>query len=216
MLARNIRRPRPIQSFVSIRSVKYNLFRQLSWPTEHELPTVYPGKVEAVYSMLVSEMASMRQRLTTQADSWGLALHSKEFAQRLDKEDPLHALRDQFHYPTDRIYFLGNSLGLQPKSTAGLIQEELVTWAEWANEGHHTHPYRRPWVNTEEEVETMMEPIVGAMSGEVAIMGSLSANLHILLCAFYRPTAQRYKIVIDGHAFPSDHVLCVHSEPHRP
>jgi len=37
-------------------------------------------------------------------------------------------------------------------------------------------------------------------------MGSLTANLHLLMAAFYSPTPQKHKIIIESRAFPSDHV----------
>jgi kynureninase len=48
--------------------------------------------------------------------------------------------------------------------------------------------------------------IVGALPDEVAIMGSLTMNLHLLMASFYKPTETRNKIILDWKAFPSDHV----------
>lgn len=51
-----------------------------------------------------------------------------------------------------------------------------------------------------------MAPVVGARQSEVAVMGSLTANIHLLMGSFYRPDQTRYKIIMEGKAFPSDHV----------
>lgn len=51
-----------------------------------------------------------------------------------------------------------------------------------------------------------MAPIVGASQSEVAVMGTLTANLHLLMASFYRPTKEKFKIILEGKAFPSDHV----------
>lgn len=51
-----------------------------------------------------------------------------------------------------------------------------------------------------------MSKIVGAAPEEVAAMGTLTMNLHLLLASFYKPTATKHKILMDWKAFPSDHV----------
>jgi len=52
-----------------------------------------------------------------------------QFAQQLDSNDPLRSFRDLFIIPSrdskEQIYFLGNSLGLQPKKTEAAIKEVL-------------------------------------------------------------------------------------------
>lgn len=53
----------------------------------------------------------------------------------------------------------------------------------------------------------MIAPIVGAQVSEVAVMETLTANLHLLMSAFYKPDITgRHKIIIESKAFPSDHV----------
>ena len=49
-------------------------------------------------------------------------INSLEYAKEQDNLDKISYLRDHFHIPKDKngkdwLYFTGNSLGLQPKST---------------------------------------------------------------------------------------------------
>jgi len=141
----------------------------------------------------------------------------RDFALYLDSLYP--TFRQDFHIPTNEgvgavdhphprrecIYFCGNSLGLQPKLTGALIQAELDVWATRGVQGHFRHD-KWPWVSIHETCTVGMAEIVGAKVDEIAIMGSLTANLHLLMAAFYVPTPQKYKIIIESKAFPSDHV----------
>lgn len=128
-------------------------------------------------------------------------------AKQLDSEDALKHLRSDFLFPKQKngipyIYLCGNSLGLQPKNTKQYINEELEDWEKYGVEGHFEA--RHPWLPYHEFVTESLARIVGAKNSEVVAMNSLTVNLHILMTSFYRPTKQRYKIVIEGNAFPSD------------
>ena len=130
-----------------------------------------------------------------------------EFAQNLDMADSLSYLRNQFHIPKDKngnnwLYFTGNSLGLQPKSTKNYINQELEDWANLGVEGHFEA--KNPWLHYHEYLTDKMAKIVGAKPIEVVVMNTLTTNLHLLMVSFYRPTTTKYKIVIESDAFPSD------------
>ena len=133
--------------------------------------------------------------------------NSLTFAQDLDREDPLHHFRDKFHIPRlndqDVIYFTGNSLGLQPKNTRTYIEEELEGWATLGVDGHF-HSQKRPWFYYHKFSKEALAKIVGAKPSEVVSMNNLTVNLHLMMVSFYRPTATRYKIMIEAGAFPSD------------
>ncbi len=117
--------------------------------------------------------------------------------------------RSEFVCP-DKVYLCGNSLGLLPAKTKELITEELHVWGDKGVCGHFDHPYGRPWVSVDDNVVEESAKIVGAKQNEVAIMNSLTANLHFLMISFYRPVGKRVKILMESHAFPSDYV-CFYS-----
>jgi kynureninase len=109
----------------------------------------------------------------------------------------------------ESIYLCGNSLGLPPRRVKSYIASYLNTWASLGVYGHFKDPGNAltvPWVRIDEQTRDAACKIVGALPDEVAVMQSLTANLHLLMASFYRPTKERYKIIIEGKAFPSDHV----------
>ena len=125
----------------------------------------------------------------------------------MDEEDSLKNFRERFYIPKhsngeDVLYFTGNSLGLQPKTTRNYIEQELKDWETLGVEGHFAA--KNPWLPYHEFVTGGLAKIVGAKKSEVVAMNSLTVNLHLLMVSFYRPTAAKYKIVIEADAFPSD------------
>jgi kynureninase len=115
-----------------------------------------------------------------------------------DGRDPAPA-RDRFALP-EEAYFAGNSLGLQPLAAADAVTTRMAEWSTLAVEGW----WDAGWLQAADALRAPMARIVGAEPDDVAIMNTLTVNLHLLLAALYRPTSERYRIVIDDDAFPSD------------
>ena len=128
------------------------------------------------------------------------------FAQKLDEADQLRHFRSQFLFPNHNgkyfIYLCGNSLGLQPKVASEVLKGQLDNWANYAVEGWFDGS--EPWMFYHKELKKLMAPIVGALPAEVCPMNTLTVNLHLLMVSFYQPKGKRFKIIMEGGAFPSD------------
>ncbi|WP_433851822.1 kynureninase [Stenotrophomonas nitritireducens] len=133
-------------------------------------------------------------------------LLSPAHAAALDAADPLRHLRGQFLFPqhqgADQAYFVGNSLGLQPRGAQAMVQEVMELWARIAVEGHFTGPTH--WMNYHRLVRDPLARVVGAQPVEVVAMNTLSVNLHLMMVSFYRPTRERPAILMEAGAFPTD------------
>lgn len=162
---------------------------------------------------------------------------TKNYAKYLDEHDPLPHSKKLFRIPTkkqlksnkigpllvptdeqdiqdssspDSVYLCGNSLGLQPHRTASQILHYITTWATQGVYGHFKPLVDSPlpeWLDMDMRASDSMAPILGALPSEIAVMQTLTGNLHLLMSAFYRPDLRgRHKIIIESQAFPSDHV----------
>ena len=131
----------------------------------------------------------------------------QEFAEQMDANDPVASLRKEFYIPKaasglDSIYFCGHSLGLQPITARKNIEKTLYDWEKLGVEGHFHGAPR--WLDYSELLSPKLAKIVGAQQSEIAIMNTLTVNLHLMLVSFYRPTPDKHKILIEANAFPSD------------
>ncbi|XP_061788314.1 kynureninase [Nerophis lumbriciformis] len=169
----------------------------------------------------MDHLADLTARETVEriATLLGCGPTSEKVAAFLDEHDELRHLREKFLLPKisdlppsdlalvdgsqDSIYLVGNSLGLQPKTTKKYLEEELDKWAKIGAHGHTEGS--RPWAWAENNLEALMAKVVGALPEETALMNGLTVNLHLLLLSFYQPTAARHKILLEHKAFPSDH-----------
>ncbi len=125
--------------------------------------------------------------------------------ERLDQQDPLRSLRDQFDLPSGVIYLDGNSLGVLPKTTAARVAQAVThEWGQdliksWNTAGWFTLPQR---------VGDKMARVIGAQAGEVVAADSTSINLFKVLAAALHMAAadhpHKTKIVSERSNFPTD------------
>src|SRR5580692_7604058 len=124
----------------------------------------------------------------------------------MDERDRLKEFRGRFLLPKtadrDCVYLCGHSLGLQPKTAAAYVEQELKDWADLGVEGHFRA--KNPWMPYHRLLTEQTAELVGAKPLEVVVMNSLTVNLHLMMVSFYRPTKKRHKIVVERGAFPSD------------
>jgi kynureninase len=128
-------------------------------------------------------------------------------ALRLDADDPVPSLRDRFELPLapdggHAVYVVGHSLGALPRSAREAVIEELDAWSRLGVEGHFRE--HDPWFTYSDLFSAPLARLVGAEPAEVVAMNTLTVNLHILFGSFYQPTRERYKVLIEAGAFPSD------------
>jgi kynureninase len=129
-----------------------------------------------------------------------------------DAADPLASFAAEFHHPFDGeerrlVYLCGHSLGLQPKSAAQYVEQELMDWQRLGVLGHHVAA--RPWIRYHEQAAAPLAVLVGALESEVVAMNSLTVNLHLMMVSFFRPDSGRNRILIEKSAFPSDRYAVV-------
>ncbi|PJK02740.1 kynureninase [Lysobacteraceae bacterium NML71-0210] len=133
-------------------------------------------------------------------------LHAHDYAAAQDAACALRHFREEFllpqHEGQPQAYFVGNSLGLQPKAARTHVEEVLHKWASEAVEGHFNGSGQ--WMRYHELVRDGLAEIVGAKPSEVVAMNSLTANLHLMMASFYTPTPERNAILIEKGSFPSD------------
>jgi kynureninase len=125
--------------------------------------------------------------------------------QALDAQDPLRALRDQFHLPEGTIYLDGNSLGVMPRSTPARVAD--VVTREWGTDLIQSWN-KAGWFAMPQAVGDKIARLIGAGSGEVVATDSTSINLFKVLSAAIAmaqaDAPQRRRIVSERSNFPTD------------
>ena len=135
-----------------------------------------------------------------------------DHALALDAADPLAGFAAEFHHPFDAdgrrlLYLCGHSLGLQPRSAAQQVEQELADWRRLGVIGHHRA--QRPWIEYHEHAAAPLANLLSSDPAEVVAMNSLTVNLHLMMVSFFRPQGTRNRVLIERSAFPSDRYAVV-------
>ena len=130
----------------------------------------------------------------------------KQDALKMDSQDPISWVKNEFEYgkghKDDKIYFCGNSLGLQHNSVREKIDLHLTQWKNSAVESHFSGDY--PWIEIQDKIKLILKDFLVCETSEIAIMNALSVNLHLLMISFYHPKNKKSKIAISTKAALAD------------
>ncbi|MDM0113011.1 kynureninase [Variovorax sp. J22R133] len=127
-----------------------------------------------------------------------------EDCKRLDAQDPLRTLRDQFTIPAGVIYLDGNSLGVMPKAAPARVAE--VVTGEWG-EGLIRSWNTAGWFDLPQRLGDKVARLIGAAPGEVVCTDSTSINLYkVLFAALSQAKAdpKRRVVISERSNFPTD------------
>ncbi len=122
-----------------------------------------------------------------------------------DAQDPLHALRAQFHLPDGVIYLDGNSLGALPRSAVAAVEQ--VVRQEWG-QGLIRSWNDAGWIDLPRRIGDKIASLIGASPGTVVATDTTSTNLYKVLSAALGIAAQdapgRRKVLSERSNFPTD------------
>ncbi|KAJ8718257.1 hypothetical protein PYW08_002494 [Mythimna loreyi] len=125
-----------------------------------------------------------------------------EYPKSLDNNDPLGHFRQRFFLKKNYIYMCGNSLGLATKDAEECVLEVMEQWKNegikiWTVDDNKYYLYSK-------YLSKLMAPIVGADADEICIFGGTTINIHQGISTFFKPTKDKYKILVDDLNFPTD------------
>ncbi|MEL7490602.1 MAG: aminotransferase class V-fold PLP-dependent enzyme [Pseudomonadota bacterium] len=111
-------------------------------------------------------------------------------------------MRDDFHYPPDKAYFLSHSIGVQPKAVDAALEEHFM--APWRRAEGDAWDY---WLKALADFRKALAPLIGADARDICQQTNISSALS--KCVFSLPERdKRTKIVLTEEDFPTiGHVL---------
>ena len=132
---------------------------------------------------------------------------TRDFAENMDGQDTLASLRDHFYTKPGQIYMDGNSLGLCSKEAEAAVERALEAWKEYGIGIWTQAP--TDYFLYHDVIGAKIARLINADPEEVTVCANTTLNVHQVVATFWRPTKERYKIVIDELNFPTDRYAVV-------
>lgn len=125
-----------------------------------------------------------------------------DFAKKMDAQDEMAKFRDRYYINEGEIFMDGNSLGLCSKDAEKALIDMIELWKKetiniWGVDD-------AKYLNYSEFLASKMAFLINAKPEEIAVVGSTTMNIHQAISTFYKPTKDRYKILVDDLNFPTD------------
>ncbi|MCC9043775.1 kynureninase [Myroides sp. M-43] len=126
-----------------------------------------------------------------------------EQARALDQQDILRTFKDRFYPLADhKVYMDGNSLGLASVDAEKALLKVMEVWKSqgiliWNEDDGHYFNYGK-------NLGGRVGKLINAGENEVMITANTTMNIHQAIATFWKPTKERYKILIDDLNFPTD------------
>ncbi len=126
-------------------------------------------------------------------------------AEKLDAEDPLAHLRDEFVIEDDALIYLdGNSLGRLPEASRDRVRQVLED--DWG--GHLIRSWPDRWLELPQRIGDLIGTrLLGAAIGEVIMGDSTTVALYKAISAALDARAERRVVVIEADNFPTDRYI---------
>lgn len=126
----------------------------------------------------------------------------RAFAEKKDKADKLANLRELFFTKEGQIYMDGNSLGLCSKPAKAAVERAVGDWMEYGISLWTGAPVN--YFLYHDVIGARMARLIHADPAEVTVCANTTLNIHQCMATFWKPTTERYKIVVDELNFPTD------------
>ncbi len=136
-----------------------------------------------------------------------MQLFDLTYARSLDQADALAHLRQRFYTKPGQIYMDGNSLGLCSIDAEQAVLRALEDWKThgiglWTGADTNYFLYH-------DLIGEKLARLIGAQPDEVTVCASTTLNIHQCCATFWKPTKERYKILVDELNFPTDRYALV-------